>query len=137
MKPVVLCLPEPPNVANRRIHWAEKNRYKALCWARACEQVRPFATPPPLVRVHAHFRLHQLMDPRDNLPARLKFVLDCLKQNQPTTGKLGWRNGLFVARGYLWDDDPGSLDPGGELTQEVDRKNRGVTVTIEPLEAAS
>jgi len=126
MTRIVLDLPEPPNMANRRVHWSERDRWKARAWAVACSQSLPFAASPERVIVSANFRLHQLMD-EDNLAARLKLVLDCLRQNQ--AGKVRWRGGLFIARGYFFDDDPAHMELG-TVTQEVDRKNRGVTVIV-------
>ena len=138
MADLVLELPAPPSPNTRPRHpmamvrW--KNKTKADTWTRAVQQCRPFTDPPQRVRVTAHFRLWNLRD-EDNLYASLKATLDALKQNQPTTDNLKWRHGVCECRGYFWDDSPKHLTLE-KPTQKIDRKNRGLTLAIEVLEAA-
>lgn len=118
---VTLRLPLPPNVANRETHWRRRRRedraYKDLVWGAVRQQRahRTFAAGVPTkVRVTAHFRLWNPMD-EDNLAARLKPALDALKGD------------FFV------DDSPAHLELA-KPTQEVNRRDRGLTLTIEPIE---
>ena len=115
MGKIVLELPEPPNVANRRIHWAAKRLYRNQAWAYARSKVQRTHPIPEKVRVSLHFRLWALMD-EDNLVARCKLPIDALKGE------------------YFIDDDPAHMELG-EVTQEVNRKDRGVTVSVEVVEA--
>ena len=103
---------------------------KRATWAAAVTQVKPNRTPPHQVRVRAHFRLHQARD-EDNLKASLKYVLDALRLPSPRD-KLRWRQGLYLEHGYLVDDSPVHCRIE-EPTQEVDRKNRGLTLIIETV----
>ena len=131
---VVLELPEPPVLSNARGHWYVRARrireYKAQAWFAAIQQVRPAPDPPRRVRVDAHFRLWNLRDV-DNLVGSAKYVLDALKQNIRMQ-HLGFRDGILDQRGFFWDDDPAHLELG-TVTQEIDRKHRGLTLTIVPL----
>lgn len=102
-----------------------KRKYQKRAWADAIRQARPFRDPPAHVTLHAHFRVHNVRD-EDNLKASLKWTLDALRQKQ--SGK-DWRGGVYSLSGYLIDDDPTHMTLG-RVTQEVDRKNKGLTVTI-------
>lgn len=114
---ISLDLPEPPNIANARMHWAAKNRkrkaYMDVAWPIARSQVKPPKPPPERVRIRAHFRLWNLRDD-DNLTASLKWALDALKGR------------------YFVDDSSEHLELE-KPTQEIHRRNRGVTLEIWPL----
>lgn len=115
--PIVLDLPLPPNVANTSWHWAvkrrAKKRYEERAYYAAREQHRP-ALPTGKVRVSLHFRTWNPLD-EDNLVARAKWPIDALKG------------------AWLTDDSPAHMELG-DVTQEVERSDRGVTVTIEPMD---
>ena len=133
---VVLELPEPPVLSNARGHWRARasqiREYKTQAWAEAVNQSRPPPDPPERVRIDAHFRLWNLRDEDNLIGGSMKYVLDALKQNIPA-GHLRFRSGILVWRGYFIDDDPAHLELG-TVTQEIDRKHRGLTLTIEPLD---
>lgn len=125
-----LPIPPSPNRIPTRNHMARhrsKRKYQRKAWTAAILQEKPPRDPPEHVTVSAHFRVHNLRD-ADNLKASLKWVLDALRQAQ--TGK-DWRNGVYSKCGYLIDDDPAHMTLG-KVTQELDRKNKGVVVTIVP-----
>jgi hypothetical protein len=128
---VRLSVPEPPSPnALPTNRWARADairRVKEKTWIAALSQETPFARPHRLVSAHIHFRLHQLRD-EDNLKASAKHVLDALKQRPSGGDKLKWRHGLYLDRGYLFDDGPTHC--AITVSQEVDRGNRGATVTI-------
>lgn len=111
---VVVELPLPPNRGNERgKHWAVDRRERRnfqLC----CTAMHPARLDEPFefAVVHAHFRTWNPCD-EDNLVARLKPAWDWL-----------------VDRGFLMDDHP-SCAKLGRVTQEIDRKNRGLTLTLE------
>ncbi|MFW6083759.1 MAG: hypothetical protein ACODAA_00930 [Gemmatimonadota bacterium] len=113
-----LELPEPPSLANKRWHWAERNRrknaYQHDAYYMALDQQKPPKPPPEKVRIRAHLRLWNLRD-EDNLDASLKWPLDALEG------------------AYYVDDSPRHLEIV-EVTQEIDRKNRGLTLEIEVVE---
>lgn len=135
MSTVRLDLPEPPspNAAPQhpmeRVRW--KNRTRWETWKAAVQQEPPTTDPPDPVLVVARFRLHQPRD-EDNLISSLKYVLDALRL--PDEGEdVGWRRGLYTAKGYIVDDSPDHLTLG-VVHQEVDRNNRGLTLELIPLE---
>lgn len=137
---IVLELPEPPVQDNARGHykarWRSKKETKKAAWRAAIVQVRPLNEPPRRVVVRAHFRLWGLRD-EDGLTSSLKPVLDALKQAQPMRDKLDWRMApempvAWLTRGYFFDDDPKHLSLE-KPTQEINRKHRGLTLTIEPV----
>lgn len=124
---VKLVLPLPPSVLNNRkahpmAEYRAKNKYRAECWAAAIKQVMPRAREdlPERVRVRATFYVRNRRDEADNLPASLKWALDCLKQEQ--TGSVKWRQGVYDEKGYLIDDDPAHCI-AEQPTQHIDRKN--------------
>jgi hypothetical protein len=104
-----------------------KRKYQTTCWAAAISQSRPSRDPAGLVKVDAHFRLHNLRDETDNLPASLKWTLDALRQAQQ--GSVGWRQGVYDKCGYFLDDDPRHLSTGA-ITQVIDRRNKGLTLSL-------
>lgn len=123
-----LPLPPSPNTVNSRnplVRHAAKRKYQRKAWREAIMQVYPMLDPPQRVTVSAAFRVWALRD-EDNLAASLKWVLDALRQRQ--TGK-DWRDGVYSQCGYIVDDSPEHMTLGA-VTQTVDRKNKGVTVTI-------
>ena len=131
---IILDLPEPPRQGGGRSkhwrgQWAKINKYKRDVWLAAIQQSDPLLTPPKAVRVALHYRLWARRDP-SNLYADAKPLLDALKQRPATRDKLTWKMCVWLDRGYFVDDDHLVF---GDVTQEVDRKNRGVTVTIEPI----
>lgn len=130
MAELVLTLPVPPspNRVNTRNHMARhrsKRKYQKRAWSVAINQAKPWRDPPAHVTVHAHFRVHNLRD-HDNLKGSLKWTLDALRQKQ--SGK-DWRNNVYSLCGFLVDDNPEHMTLG-EVTQEIDRANKGVTLTI-------
>jgi hypothetical protein len=126
---VTLELPEPPSVNRHASHHqvlhSMKRAYQRAAWAKACSQAIPPHEAPRQVKVTAHFRLHQLRD-EDNLFGSLKWAIDSLRQKQ-TSRK--WRKGIYEDRGFFFDDTPMCLELGS-VTQEVNRSNRGLTLTI-------
>lgn len=138
--PLVLVLPEPPTV-NRMVwlakrttrrgpagkwlqrpvsrYWVEEQDYFNAClsvWAAiplAARRGLPWAR---WRIVSAHFRLHQRRDWVE-LSAGLKWPVDWLKH-----------------AGIVADDSPDHLAPTPTPTQEVDQRNRGVVLTIAPLD---
>lgn len=132
---ITLELPEPPspNDAPRhpmaRTRW--KNKTKARTWEAAIAQASPVKFPARNVVISSHFRLYNLRD-EDNLKASLKYVLDALRlpsNREIEKGQLGFKGGLFLSRGFFLDDNPRECRIE-EPTQEIDRKNRGLTLTI-------
>lgn len=123
-----LPIPPPPNRTRfgspRGAHF-EKKAYQKAAWLAAVTQQTPDHDPPSKVIVSAHFKLYGPLRDEDGLD--LKWVLDALRQEQ--RGKLGWRQGLYVPCGYFVDDDPAHLTLE-KPTQEIDRKNRKLIVTI-------
>lgn len=115
---ISLALPEPPNLANARWHWRKKNRlrkgYIEEAWYMAIRQHRPPKQPPERVRIRAHLRLWNLRDD-DNLTASLKWPIDAL------SGR------------YFVDDDPAHMEIES-VTQEINRRNRGIDIMIEVLD---
>ena len=113
----------------KRVRW--KNGTKRRTWNAAIAQASPVKFPATNVVISAHFRLYNLRD-EDNLKASLKYVLDALRLPsalEVEKEQLGWKSGLFITRGFFKDDNPRDCrieDP----TQEIDRKNRGLTLTI-------
>ena len=115
-----LVLDLPPDLANARMHWRTKHaRQRIYCEACDNRQLIGLLPPPgePLVRakVTAHFQMHNEMD-WDNLFARLKWALDWL-----------------VTRGYLVDDSPKVIPECPTVTQEIDRKNKRLAITLDPV----
>lgn len=130
---VVLDLPEPPAQSGRkgwRSQWTKTKKAKRATWTAAVQQVRPFHHPPERVRIHAHFRLWAKRD-QFNLAHDLKPVIDALKQEHNGRDSLDWRQGVCTELGYFVDDDEAEI---GEMTQEINRDDRGVTLTIEVLD---
>lgn len=124
-----LELPEPPSVNALPSHPMQRHKakrdYQRRTWVKACIQSPPPVNPPQTVRIDAHFRLHALRD-EDNLTASLKWVFDSLRWMQ---ADIRFRSGVYENRGYFIDDGPEYLTLG-KVTQVVDRKNRGLTLTI-------
>lgn len=132
--PIVLELPEPPRQGGGtsmhwRGKWAKLNAYKADVWAAAIQQVKPMKDPPRIAIIHLHYRLWSRREPV-NLYVDCKSLIDALKQRHPPRDRLTWKQGLFLDLGYYVDDDQLQF---GNVTQEIDRKRRGVTLTIERL----
>ena len=126
---LVLPLPISPNAAptNGLHRHGHKRRYQKTVWVAAVMQHKPSIDPPVAVVVSAEFFVHSLRD-EDNLKASLKDLLDALRQKQ--TGNIDWRQGLYDQCGYFIDDNPAHMTLGS-VTQQVDRKNKRVEVTIE------
>ena len=131
---MILLLPLPPSrnrvesFRNGLHSHTAKRRYQRKAWAAAVGQERSRRDPPARVRVSAHFRLYGPLRDEDGLD--LKWVLDTLRQHQ--TGKLRWRQGLYDECGYFVDVSPEHLELGS-VTQEIDRLNRGLVLTLEPV----
>lgn len=115
-----LVMDMPLNVANSSQHWAVRARAKKAYYvAQDRRQLLGLIEPPPsrpmkYARLAAHFYAWSLMDD-DNRTARLKFVCDWLK-----------------TRGYIVDDKPSCLTITA-VTQEIDRANQRLVVTLEPV----
>ena len=126
-----LKLPVPPSPNALPSHPMElhkvKNRYRRDAWLRAVSQHKPIMDPPEFVTVMAIFYTSQEWD-EDNLSAGMKFVLDCLKQKQ--TGKVAWKQGLFMDAGYFIDDDPSHMKLDGIPIQAINRNDRRVEIII-------
>lgn len=124
-----LELPEPPSVNALPSHPMERHKakraYQRRTWVKACIQSPPPVVPPQTVRIDAHFRLYALRD-EDNLVASLKWVFDSLRWAQ---ADVAFRSGVYEGRGYFVDDSPQYMTLGN-VTQEVNRLNRGLTLTI-------
>lgn len=127
-------LPEPPSLnaapqhPMQRVRW--KNDVRRRTWEAAISQHMPVSDPPDPVLVKAHLRLHNERDP-DNLVSSLKYTLDSLRL--PDEGdNLRYRGGLYESKGYFVDDSPEHMVLD-EVTQEIDRSNRGLTLTIVDL----
>jgi hypothetical protein len=134
LRVITLDLPEPPRQGGGRSRhwrgqWAKINAYKRSVWLAAIQQQTPSRKPPEKARVALQYRLWARRDP-SNLYADAKPLLDALKQRPASRDKLRWKAGVYLDRGYFVDDDYLEF---GSVTQEVDRNNRGVTVTIEPI----
>ncbi len=129
-----LPLPPSPNSLGGHHHALHraKRKYQREAWVAAVCQDPPSDPPPARVIVRADFRVRNLRDD-DNLSASLKWVLDALRQRQ--RGKLHWRQGLYDQRGYFVDDDPTHLILS-DVSQRIDRKQAGVTLTVTPAPAA-
>ena len=115
--PWTFTLDLPPNLANGRMHWAEKGR-KQAAYVNGCDRRYPVDPALTLPKAEAVITLyvHQTMD-RDNAFARCKWTLDWL-----------------VRRGYVVDDSPDCLRL--EVRQEVDRKNQRIEVSLGALREA-
>ena len=132
---IVLELPEPPRQGGGRSKhwqgsWAKLNAYKRDCWQAAIQQHTPSPDPPKAVKVHLHYRLHSRRDP-SNLYGDFKVVGDSLKQVPASRDRLKWKQGVWLMRGFYVDDDQLVF---GNVTQEICRTNRGLTLIIEPLD---
>lgn len=107
----------PPDLGNGRMHWRTRHKRKKAYYE-ACDnrQLLGLIPAPDSViarcEIAAHFKLHNASD-WDNLGARLKFAFDWL-----------------VTRGYIADDGPKVILKNPDITQEIDRKNRKLIVTI-------
>ena len=114
----------PENLSNARMHWKAKYRAKKRYYAaQDARQSFGLIEPPPTeplasVRVLAHLRLYNAADP-DGCAARLKWPMDWL-----------------VTRGYLEDDGP-AIVKELRVTQEIDRRNQRLEITLEPLDPTS
>jgi len=119
---IKIFLGTPPDVGgNARKNWRTtlkgKKKYLAECDER---QLLGLVPPPPakpisLCRIATHFRTHCTLD-WDNACARQKYPLDWL-----------------VTRGYLLDDSPKVIPACPIVTQEIDRKNKQIEITITTL----
>lgn len=140
MSPIELTLPEPPSLnamlelAMKRTRrtstggWLKKaipglvytqhhDAYKTLCTkAMRDAGIKPPREPwPRWEMTSAHFRLHNARDPFELL-AGLKWVVDWL-----------------VEIGFATNDSPREVPSIPKPTQEIARKNRGITITISPI----
>lgn len=121
MKTITLTFPLPVNLANARMHWAQKLRRhndwktRALVEERAL-RVRP-KRPMTKVRVSAVIHVGRVLMDHDNAVARLKWCLD-----------------FMIERGLIVDDSPKYLSWAGFPEQRQGNPKR-VTLTVEELEA--
>lgn len=130
--PLVLVLPLPVSPNARKSHLMaavqQKNGYRAQCWIQALQQAMPRRDVdlPEHVRICACFYVRNLRD-EDNLAASLKWVLDCLKQEQPEIPH--WRHGLYDQKGYFLNDDPLHCTVD-KPEQRIDRKDPRLVLAI-------
>ena len=121
MKPyALLTLPLPTNIANARLHWAQRHRarrkYFEICdlfmagGERAGVSAPP-SQPPEKAKIRITFFLHNKMD-EYNLTARAKWIQDWLQ-----------------TRGYIKSDSPDHLRLL-RPRQKVDRKNKRVEIEL-------
>ncbi|MFW6198809.1 MAG: hypothetical protein ACOC5E_03195 [Acidobacteriota bacterium] len=133
--PIALELPLPPAVNARSSYNAgrrhqQKNAYRRSCWMAAIEQAKPVHEPPARVRIEARFYLRNLRDP-DKLKGSLDWVLDALKREQ--SGRLHWRQGVYLRCGFFVDDDPRHVEIAEPL-QQIDRRRPRLEVVITRIE---
>lgn len=117
---IEIRLPLPENLANSRLHWAAKDKkraqYELACTVAAALQIAPRPGEPwAHARITMRFRVHNLLD-MDNLMARAKWPCDWLRK-----------------RGYIASDAPKHLEWSGLPTQVINRRDPGVTVTLEEV----
>jgi hypothetical protein len=111
--------PLPANLGNSRLHWRAKHRAKKAYWATLDALVmakrlpKPPTSPLPKARVTYHWRVYNRLD-RDNLAFRAK-----------------WVNDWLTTRGYVLADTEDALQWVGMPTQEIDRKEPGLELTLE------
>jgi len=117
---VELTFPMPVNLANARMHWAQKQRRHDAWKMRALVQERGLRVRPkrPIkrCRVSAIMYLGRGVMDHDNSVARLKWCIDFLKE-----------------RGVIVDDDPKHLTLTGIPEQRQGNPKR-VVLTIEEIE---
>lgn len=133
---ITLTLPVPKTENARPTHKFDRHRrkmeFQRATWLKAASQALPLEAPPERVRISAHFVMWNRRD-EDNLTGSLKWVLDALKQRQPSEK---WRRGVFLGRGYFVDDDPAHLELD-KPTQEMKRREPArLVLTITTEEAA-
>lgn len=107
-----LTLPLPPNMANGRMHWAEKSRRQKDYRLECDTMTGPLPSIGVRVRLDATMYLWSLMD-EDNLIARLKWVQDWLV----------WADVI--------PDDSSEYLTLGKVGQAIDRKRQRVEITLE------
>ncbi|TVP60698.1 MAG: hypothetical protein EA351_00380 [Gemmatimonadales bacterium] len=116
---IKLTLPLPLNIANSRMHWRAKNgrkvAYFAECNAWRLRRDNPAnwgGDTPDRVAITARLYVWAQMDV-DNLVARMKWPLDWLQDAE-----------------YIVDDRAPHLRWAAMPTQEIDRKNRRIEITL-------
>jgi hypothetical protein len=115
--PLVFELPLPPQKGNARGNWRASHFSRKAYWQQCDNTVtlrrnpRAPATPWEVATAVVEMRTFNPMD-QDNAEARLKDALDWLQ-----------------SRGYVVNDRHLTYS----LTQRVDRKNRGLTLTLEEV----
>lgn len=118
---LALTLEEPPSVnVLLRMHHRDRTRIRNDVWAQALQQKPRGWTPLERFRIDAELHLHTLRDPLE-LAGCLKLHVDAL-----------------IHAGIIADDSRHNLIVG-DVSQIVDRKNRGVTLRLyeELAEAAA
>lgn len=117
---VQMVIPLPLNLANSRLHWAEKMRKKRAYWDELTIRKQAKIIPPPPVRWPTFARVEmvlyvaRLMD-KGNAYNRVKWVEDWL-----------------AGHGYIAGDREDQIDL--QVSQKVDRKNTRIHVVITPIE---
>jgi hypothetical protein len=114
---LTITLPVPANIANGRMHWAAKSR-KQKAYRLRCTVMHPSRPERPIEKAHitAAWYVWNTMDD-DNAVARLKWPIDWL-----------------VARGIILNDDPAHMTLG-EVTQEIDRREPRLVLTVREANA--
>ena len=119
MKTLTLTFPMPVNLANSRMHWAQKHRRHNDWKARAIVAERGLRVrqrrPMEHVRVTALMYVGRVLMDHDNATARLKWCLDFMKE-----------------RGLIVDDAPKYLTLTGIPEQRQGNPKR-VVLTIEEV----
>lgn len=116
-----LTLPLPLNLANSRMHWRKKNREKKNYFSNcdlllAGKQLpRPPRKPWERAEITVTMYLYSYMDD-DNAMARLKWPIDYLRK-----------------AGYITDDRKRNLEYTGLPSQQIDRKNQRLEITLEKM----
>lgn len=108
----------PLNLLNNQgMHWRKRNKLKKDWWSNADMLAMVKLNPKPpkkpykKAKIKAHFYVWSKMDRIDNLPARMKWVMDWLQKNH-----------------YI--DDDKNVDWAEPPKQTVDRTNRRVEVEL-------
>lgn len=114
-----LTFPLPPNLANRRMHWAYRHRLHgdwklaAVALERKLRRKDRPDEPHEKITISATLYVHQRMD-LDNAVARLKWCID-----------------MLVMCGIVVDDGPDHVTYTGMPDQVIDRDHQRVELIVE------
>ena len=110
--PYTFVLSLPPNMANGRMHWAEKSR-KQQAYLEDCDRRYPTRPALALTKAKAVYRLF-LWSPMDTDGAY---------------ARIKWPQDWLVSRSWIVDDAPDVLDI--RVEQAVDRKGQRLEIVVE------